>query len=258
MLEKSDEQNAYWCIVSGSDVWSFDGGIPFGTAGDFSIPVLDSIQIGTYQNSPVFWVSASSLDWSPECVSLRTFLTMDTELFHIISKAVQYGHMVESQRFCSACGGRNHFNHSQYAMQCQDCRMMHYPRINSCIIVAVRNGDKILLAQHPRHKTGMYTVIAGFVEVGETLEECVTREIYEETGIKVSNIRYQASQPWAFPSNIMTGFLADYASGEIKPDYSELSDAKWFGVDELPDLAPVGTIARTLIEQTLTAIRNGV
>ncbi|NMS30686.1 NAD(+) diphosphatase, partial [Vibrio parahaemolyticus] len=104
------------------------------------------------------------------------------------------------------------------------------------------------------HRNGMYTVIAGFLEVGETLEECVAREIHEETGILVKNIRYFGSQPWAFPSSMMMGFLADYESGELSPDYTELSDAQWFGIDEMPPVAPKGTIARALIEQTLKDI----
>ncbi|MGL5429454.1 MAG: NAD(+) diphosphatase, partial [Vibrio sp.] len=127
-----------------------------------------------------------------------------------------------------------------------------------CIIVAVRKSQQILLAQHPRHRNGMYTVIAGFVEVGETLEQCVAREVLEETGIEVTNIRYFGSQPWAFPSSMMMAFLADYHRGELKPDYSELSDANWFELDKLPQVAPSGTIARALIEQTLADIRHEI
>ena len=141
-------------------------------------------------------------------------------------------------------------------MQCGECRTLHYPRIFPCIIVAVRKQDQILLAQHPRHRNGMYTVIAGFLEVGETLEQCVAREVKEETGIDVTNIRYFGSQPWAFPSSMMMGFLADYQSGSVKPDYSELSDAQWFSVEEMPPVAPEGTIARALIERTVADIKQ--
>ncbi|POB66029.1 NAD(+) diphosphatase, partial [Vibrio vulnificus] len=171
-------------------------------------------------------------------------------------KAIQYGHMTQTMRFCPQCGGRNHLNHNQLAMQCGECRTLHYPRIFPCIIVAVRKQQRILLAQHPRHRNGMYTVIAGFVEVGETLEQCVAREVKEETGIEVTNIRYFGSQPWAFPSSMMMAFLADYHAGELKPDYSELADAKWFASDNLPPVAPTGTIARALIEQTLLNMRS--
>lgn len=188
--------------------------------------------------------------------SLRECLHFPEPLFLLMSKAIQYGHMTQTMRFCPQCGGRNHLNHNQLAMQCGECRTLHYPRIFPCIIVAVRKQQRILLAQHPRHRNGMYTVIAGFVEVGETLEQCVAREVKEETGIEVTNIRYFGSQPWAFPSSMMMAFLADYHAGELKPDYSELADAKWFASDNLPPVAPTGTIARALIEQTLLNMRS--
>ncbi|EKO3793551.1 NAD(+) diphosphatase [Vibrio metschnikovii] len=255
MLENSDAKAAYWCVVSGSEIWTIDGSIPFGCAQQWRLPIEYAVLIGEYNQAPVYWINAQEIADELPMVNLRTLLSMDSALFLLASKAVQYGHMSQTQRFCSQCGGRNRLNHHQLAMQCQECRTLHYPRIFPCIIVAVRKDDQILLAQHPRHRGGMYTVIAGFLEVGETLEQCVAREVQEETGIIIDNIRYVASQPWAFPSSMMMGFLADYAGGELNPDYSELTDAQWFSEPHLPDLAPHGTIARALIEQTLTDIR---
>ena len=152
-------------------------------------------------------------------------------------------------------GGRNQLNINQIAMQCNECRKLHYPRIFPSIIVAVRRGEQILLAQHQRHKGGLFTVLAGFVEVGETLEMAVEREVFEETGIKIKNIRYIGSQPWAFPSSLMMGYMADYDSGDIRIDKNELIKADWYCKDDLPELAPKGTIARTLIETTLEKIK---
>lgn len=257
MFKNSDTNrtsNAYWCVVSGSEVWLVDHALPFGSAQALALPEENAIKIGDYNELPVMWLNAHDLEQSLPLTSLRDCLALAEPLFLLISKAVQYSHMTQTLRFCPICGGRNHLNHNQIAMQCGDCRTLHYPRIFPCIIVAVRNGDQILLAQHPRHRNGMYTVIAGFVEVGETLEQCVAREVKEETGIDVSNIRYFASQPWAFPSSLMMGFLADYQGGELKPDYSELSDAQWFTARNLPSVAPHGTIARALIEQTINDI----
>ncbi|CAM3785210.1 NADH pyrophosphatase [Vibrio aerogenes CECT 7868] len=257
MLKNSDTRNAYWCVVSGSSLWTVEDTLPFGTGQQFGLPAEEAILIGEYKNHPVYWLNEEELDSSFEMISLRDLLHLDESLFLLASKAVQYGHMTRTQRFCSQCGGRNYFHHRDYAMQCQECKTIHYPRIFPCIIVAVRKENQILLAQHPRHQNGLYTVIAGFVEAGETLEQCVEREVYEETGIRVKNIRYFGSQPWAFPSSMMVAFLADYDSGTIKPDYSELSDAAWFEADNTPELlAPSGTIARSLIEATISDIRQ--
>lgn len=256
MLEKSDTNDAYWCVVSGSELWTVDGKIPFGTAQKFLLPIEDAIEVAKYRGYPVYWLNESELNESYALTSLRYLLEIEEALFLAASKAVQYGHMTQTLRFCPQCGGRNHLNHQELAMQCNDCRTMHYPRIFPCVITAIRRNNQILLAQHSRHATELYTVIAGFVEVGETLEQTVAREIFEETGLKVTNVRYFGSQPWAFPSSMMIGFMADYGSGDIKPDYTELSDAKWFDVDDMPNIAPVGTIARALIEQTAEEIKR--
>jgi NAD+ diphosphatase len=259
MLTKGETNRmnaAYWCIVSGSDIWLVEGELPKGTAQDYGLPYQQAIQLGHYENTPVYWLNEADIDAELELTSLRDCLHFPEPLFLLMSKAVQYGHMSQTLRFCPQCGGRNHLNHNQLAMQCGDCRTLHYPRIFPCIIVAVRKDNQLLLAQHPRHRNGMYTVIAGFVEVGETLEQCVAREVKEETGIDVTNIRYFGSQPWAFPSSLMMGFLADYQSGTLKPDYSELSDAQWFDVNQLPPVAPEGTIARALIEHTISLAKS--
>ncbi|MEE3880901.1 NAD(+) diphosphatase [Vibrio sp. YYF0003] len=258
MLRKGDVnrvENAHWCVVSGSEIWLVDGAVPFGSAEQFALPEASARKIGEYQQHPVMWINLADLEQDLPMTSLRDCLHFPEVLFLLLSKAIQYGHMTQSLRFCPQCGGRNFINNNQLAMQCGECRTLHYPRIFPCIIVAVRKDKQILLAQHPRHRNGMYTVIAGFLEVGETLEECVAREIHEETGVYVKNIRYFGSQPWAFPSSMMMAFLADYESGELSPDYTELSDAQWFNADDMPDVAPKGTIARALIEQTLQNIK---
>ncbi|WP_228481521.1 NAD(+) diphosphatase [Vibrio fluminensis] len=259
MSEKGEvglEQKVYWCVVSGSEIWLQAGDLPVGSAEQFGFDIEKSVCIGEFNALPVIWLNDQDVEKQLPLTSLRECLGFSEPLFLLISKAVQYGHMSQSMRFCPQCGGRNHLNHNQLAMQCGDCRTLHYPRIFPCIIVAVRKDDQILLAQHPRHRNGMYTVIAGFLEVGETLEQCVAREVLEETGIVVTNIRYFGSQPWAFPSSMMMGFLADYHSGNVKPDYTELSDAQWFTPSTMPPVAPEGTIARALIEQTLDDIKN--
>ena len=144
---------------------------------------------------------------------------------------------------------------AKWAMLCSHCRERYYPQIAPCIIVAIRRDDAILLAQHTRHRNGVHTVLAGFVEVGETLEQAVAREVMEESGIRVKNLRYVTSQPWPFPQSLMTAFMADYADGEIVVDKKELLTADWYRYDDLPLLPPPGTVARRLIEDTVAMCR---
>ena len=249
MLKK--QEKAYWCIVKERQLYLEDQQLPLKKADEVGVDIDSAVAVGRYQGTPVYWLEAPDHPDEAGFDSLRALLTIDGELFNLAGRAIQLSHMLHSQRFCPQCGSECRLVHAELAMACQGCHSRHYPRLSPCVIVAVRKQDKILLAQHPRHKNGMYTVIAGFVEAGETLEQCVAREVFEETGINVTNIRYFGSQPWAFPSNLMMGFLADYQSGELNPDYAELTDAVWASADALPALAPKGTIARTLIEQTL-------
>ena len=139
---------------------------------------------------------------------------------------------------------------------CPNCRQRYYPQIAPCIIVAIRRGDEILLAQHKRHRNGIHTVLAGFVEVGETLEEAAAREIMEESNVRIKNLRYVASQPWPFPHSLMMAFMADYAGGELKHDPKELLNADWYRYDNLPQLPPPGTVARRLIEDAVAQCRD--
>ncbi|MCL9783835.1 NAD(+) diphosphatase [Vibrio sp. S4M6] len=255
MFKKYDaERDAYWCVVSGSNIWLEMDSVPFGSASALQLPIEDAIHIGDYMGHPVLLLNDSNCERTFQLTSLRQCLHFEPEVFLLLSKAVQYNHMTQTFRFCPQCGGRNSLNSQHMAMQCADCRTLHYPRIFPCIIVAVKKGNQILLAQHARHREGMHTVIAGFLEVGETLEQCVIREVKEETGLSVTNIRYFGSQPWAFPSSMMVAFLADYQSGDITPDHVELKKADWFSKHELPTLAPKGTIAREMIDSVMAGM----
>lgn len=247
---------AYWCVVNDSTVWLEENGLPCGSAINLSLPFDSAICIGNHEGYPVMWLNDEYIGQTVQFTNLRELLLIKESLFLMISKAIQYGFMVREFRFCPQCGGRTQLNLNQIAMQCNECRKLHYPRIFPSIIVAIRRDNTILLAQHQRHKGGLFTVLAGFVEVGETLEMAVEREVFEETGIKIKNIRYVGSQPWAFPSSLMMGYMADYDFGEIKVDPNELIKADWYYQENLPELAPKGTIARLLIESTLDEI-NG-
>lgn len=177
----------------------------------------------------------------------------DEDGFRLAGRAWQLATFRRSHRFCGECGAPMAPKAGEWALGCSQGHLA-YPRISPCIIVAVRKGPAILLAAHRRHyqaEDPMYTVLAGFVEAGESLEQCVAREVFEESGIRVRNVRYVASQPWPFPHSLMMGFIADYEGGEIEVQDEELVAADFFEADGLPRLPPQGTIARRLIELCL-------
>jgi len=155
---------------------------------------------------------------------------------------------VKTSRFCGRCGHETLPVLSERAKRCPACDMVIYPRISPAIIVLITRGEEILLARSPRFPAGMRSVIAGFVEPGETLEHAVSREVQEEVGIAVKNIRYFASEPWPFPDSLMIAFVAEYAGGEISIDNNEIISAGWFSRDNLPGLPAKMSISRALID----------
>lgn len=178
----------------------------------------------------------------------------------LAGRAKQIAHWDRDHQFCGRCGTRTESLTDERARRCPRCGLTAYPRISPAIIVAVtrqfEDGPRILLARNHRFPPGRYSVIAGFVEAGETLEECVRREVEEETGIQVDNIRYFGSQPWPFPNSLMIGFTAAYAGGEIVIGAGEIADAQWFTADALPLLPPKISIARRLIEDFVARCRS--
>lgn len=172
----------------------------------------------------------------------------DEELFHISCRGLHLLRWYENNKYCSKCGALAEDKKDERAKICPVCGFINYPRISPAIIVAIVNKDKLLLAHNSRFADGLYSVIAGFVEPGEAFEKCVFREVKEEIGIEVENIKYFGSQPWPFPDSIMVGFTAEYAGGEIREDGIEIIHADWYGVNELPNTPKGGSIAAKLIK----------
>ncbi|MDU5081746.1 NAD(+) diphosphatase [uncultured Tissierella sp.] len=156
--------------------------------------------------------------------------------FLISAKALLLLDYVRTNQRCGICGSKMIMKVSgnDRAMICTNCDHMVWPKTAPAIIVAITKEDKLLLAHNKMFPEGMYSILAGFVEMGETFEDCVKREVFEETGIKVHNIKYFGSQPWPFPNSMMIGFTAEYLEGEIKVDNDEIVDAKWFSKEEMP------------------------
>jgi NAD+ diphosphatase len=182
-------------------------------------------------------------------VGLRElFGKVEDSLFWMAGKAIQIVNWDKTYQFCGQCGKPTETRNKEFAKICHVCGLTNYPRISPAIIVAVVKNNQILLAQSHRFTSKFYSVLAGFVEPGETLEECVKREVKEESGIEVKNITYFGSQSWPFPNSLMIAFTAEYESGEIEVDQEEIADAKWFTAKDLPQIPGSISIARKLID----------
>lgn len=139
-------------------------------------------------------------------------------------------------------------------MTCRDCRVINYPRLSPSIIVLVTRGDEMLLARNANWPTNMYSTLAGFVEPGESIEQTVHREVMEEVGLRVRNLRYFGSQSWPFPNSLMLGFHAEYEGGDIVCQPDEIADAQWFSKDTLPQTPPKTAISGWLIDEFIQAL----
>ena len=174
-------------------------------------------------------------------------LLPDEELA-IAGLAVQIIDYDRTTRFCGRCGTATEPARTERAKVCPSCHQVMYPRLSPAVIVLVRNNNSVLMVRGNKAPPGRYSLVAGFVEPGETIEHAVHREVREEAGIAIKNIQYRASEPWPFPNSLMLGFVADYDGGVIAPDGIEIESARWFDRDLLPDLPPKLSLTRALID----------
>jgi len=188
----------------------------------------------------------------PEGVELQPlralYALLDEDLFAVAGRAVQIVAWDRTHRYCGRCGAGTAPMPGERAKRCPACGLIVYPRLSPAVIVLVTRGDEVLLARSPHFSDQMYSVLAGFVEPGESLEEAVAREIREETSIAVTEIAYFGSQPWPYPNSLMIGFTAAYAGGKLTIDEREIEDAGWYRRDALPHLPGRPSIARHLLD----------
>jgi NAD+ diphosphatase len=218
------------------------------------ISPLEEIYLGTLGGKHCYAAAVADLDKvepPPDTAfqDLRLLYgRIDQELLYLCFRAIHLLDWSQKTRFCKRCGNEMATQEAERAKKCPGCGQQSFPRISPAVIVLVEKGDQCLLARSPRFQDGFYSVLAGFAEPGETLEDTVRREIWEETGIEVQDIRYFGSQPWPFPDSLMVGFTARYAAGEIRVDGTEILEAGWFPYDQLPKIPGRISIARNLID----------
>ena len=187
-------------------------------------------------------------------VDLRSFFGRAGEVEWLVAaRAVQLVEWARTHHFCGRCGTATVQQDGERAMRCPECGLLAFPRIAPAMITLVTRGDEVLLARGVQFQGPMYSCLAGFVEPGESLEGAVVREVREEVGVEVGDVRYWGSQPWPFPHSLMVGFTAAWKSGEIEIDPAEIVDAQWFRREEMPPIPPPISIARKLIDAWLVA-----
>ena len=224
--------------------------------GDFGVLPKRSQYLGILGEQHCFACELEEGSTPPEGMQwsgLRAlFGSIDDSLFALAGRAFQIVDWDRSHQFCGRCGTPTVIKNHERARECPSCGQVHYPRIAPAIMALVRRGREFLLARSPHFAPGMYSALAGFVEPGETLEQTLVREVREEVGIEVANVRYFASQPWPFPHSLMIAFNADYAGGEITPQADEIEAADWFSIDRMPQVLPSKiSISRRLIDAAL-------
>jgi NAD+ diphosphatase len=177
-------------------------------------------------------------------------------LMGLAGRAAQVLEWDRAHRFCGVCGTPTELQAHERSRKCPACGHSAYPRLSPAMMVLIHRGRELLLARSPHYAPGMYSALAGFVEAGESLEDCVHREVLEEVGVTVQGLRYFGSQSWPFPHSLMVAYTAQWAGGEVVPQEDEIEAAGWFDIDALPGIPPRFSIAGHLIRDTIEALRD--
>jgi len=255
--------DAWYFVFLGQDILCVsEQGVPRPIAADeyrwLDLEHEAEIFLGRYRGRAVFAVEASGRPQEGYAlISLRAWLgRVDPSLFYLAGRAQQIAEWHRDHRFCGRCAGEMDTREEDRAKECPDCGLLCYPRLAPSIIVLIRREEEMLLARNARWPQGMYSTLAGFVEPGESAEQTLHREVLEEVGLRVKNLRYLGSQSWPFPNSLMLGFHADYADGDIRCQEGEIADARWFHYSELPGVPPGTAISRWLIDAFIEEKRN--
>ena len=255
--DEAPDLPGYWALLQGQSLVVRDdgqgGALPHGELPSWCDAVEEPVCIGLWQGGALRALAIAADTDLPAPFTAVPFhgqeTSLDDRLSTLAGLATQILHWERRSRFCSCCSVELERISGTWGKRCPACRAEHFPHIHPCIIVLVRRGEELLLVSHAGRGAGRYSLIAGFLDFGESLEECVQREVREEAGVEVTNIRYVGSQNWPFPSQQMIGFLADYAGGEVRPDGVEVADARWFTAETLPPYpGSIRSIARWILK----------
>jgi len=244
-------------IIFDNDINNFILDYPY-----LNIDIDNSIYVGIAESedSIYYAVDATNLNFSINEQGYTSLIEIDIRSILVKSSAEEIAlvgraqHLLDwykNSQFCGTCGAKNMYSNKEGAFYCSCSKNMLYPKISPCVIGIILNGDDILLARNKLFPDGMFSAIAGFVEASETLEQTFEREIYEEVGLKVKNIKYFGSQPWPFPNQLMIAFTCEYESGEINVDGDEIVEASWFNANNMPNIPPTSSISGQLINSYL-------
>jgi NAD+ diphosphatase len=226
-----------------------------------AVSLDNAICVGEWNGRTVYALALSDAELAPELrtIGLRAvYGELGGETFAVAARAAQLVTWDREHRFCGRCGTATQRAAGEPARVCPACDLRAYPRISPVIMVLIHRGREVLLARNRHNTLGAFSALAGFVEAGETLEATIVREVREEVGVEVRNIRYFGSQSWPFPHSLMIAFTAEYAGGDVVPDGIEIAEAGFFDVDALPKLPPAGlSIASRLIATVSAQLRAG-
>ncbi|EKN13694.1 hypothetical protein HMPREF1076_02973 [Parabacteroides goldsteinii CL02T12C30] len=249
----SNVNNVYWFIFFNDQLLLQKKGetytIPYSI--NPPVPVKNVLEVSLLEDMPACAASVDTpLEETAEYLPMglrASYDYLDPILHKIAGKAYELIYWDQHSRFCPSCGTKTVMQ-TTISKQCPNCKYEIYPVVSPAILVLIRKGDAILLVHARNFRGSFYGLVAGFLETGETLEECVRREVMEETGLEINNITYFGNQPWPYPSNLMVGFIADYVSGTIRLQDEELSEGAFFTKDNLPELPRKLSLARKMID----------
>lgn len=232
-----------------------DAGVGLPTRHDIDALGLEGrfpMALGTVDGSPVeAWDLPETPDLSEEwrLEGVRSlFGIVDEQLFALIGRGAHLIYWRRTSQHCGVCGSTTELLASELAIRCSSCGFETFPRIAPAVIVLIEDGSRCLLTRESRFQAGLFTCLAGFVEPGETLEQAIRREVFEEIGVEVADLRYFGSQPWPYPNGLMIGFHASHAGGKLQLRDGELKEARWFEATDLPILPGSFSLARQMID----------